>query len=61
MLFTRGTFDIVKFFTLIVIYSARLWDDGIIVPQDSRKVLGMSLAAASNSALKKTSFGVFRM
>jgi len=41
--------------------SARLWDDGIIDPKDTRKVLGLSLAAALNSEKKSTTFGVFRM
>ncbi|XP_022905850.2 probable methylcrotonoyl-CoA carboxylase beta chain, mitochondrial [Onthophagus taurus] len=41
--------------------SARIWDDGIIDPKDTRKVLGLSLAAALNSEKKKTTFGVFRM
>ncbi|CAM9225134.1 unnamed protein product [Discosporangium mesarthrocarpum] len=41
--------------------SARLWDDGIINPTDTRKVLGLSLAVASNHAVPSTQFGVFRM
>jgi 3-methylcrotonyl-CoA carboxylase beta subunit len=41
--------------------SARLWDDGVIDPKDTRKVLGLSLAAALNSGAEKTKFGVFRM
>jgi 3-methylcrotonyl-CoA carboxylase beta subunit len=43
--------------------TARLWDDGIINPEDSRKVLGLSFAAAykNKDHLPKTSFGVFRM
>jgi len=41
--------------------SARLWDDGIILPQDTRKVLGLSLSAALNKPLAETKFGVFRM
>lgn len=41
--------------------SARLWDDGIIDPADTRKVLGLSISAALNAPIKKTSFGVFRM
>ena len=41
--------------------SARLWDDGIIDPADTRKVLGLSIAAALNTPIKKTQFGVFRM
>uniref|UniRef100_A0AAQ4Q2H1 methylcrotonoyl-CoA carboxylase n=1 Tax=Gasterosteus aculeatus aculeatus TaxID=481459 RepID=A0AAQ4Q2H1_GASAC len=41
--------------------SARLWDDGIIDPTDTRLVLGLSLSAALNAPTKKTRFGVFRM
>ncbi|KAL4431453.1 hypothetical protein ABPG75_006709 [Micractinium tetrahymenae] len=41
--------------------SARLWDDGVIRPQDSRAVLGLSLAAALNRPLRPSRFGVFRM
>uniref|UniRef100_A0A6M2DN90 Probable methylcrotonoyl-CoA carboxylase beta chain, mitochondrial n=1 Tax=Xenopsylla cheopis TaxID=163159 RepID=A0A6M2DN90_XENCH len=41
--------------------SARLWDDGIIDPADTRKVLGLSLAAAMNNSGHETKFGVFRM
>ncbi|RMC22401.1 hypothetical protein DUI87_00715 [Hirundo rustica rustica] len=41
--------------------SARLWDDGIIDPADTRLVLGLSLSAALNAPTKKTQFGVFRM
>ncbi|EFA07129.2 putative methylcrotonoyl-CoA carboxylase beta chain, mitochondrial-like Protein [Tribolium castaneum] len=41
--------------------SARLWDDGVIDPKDTRKVLGLSLAAALNAQPEKTEFGVFRM
>ncbi|CAH8337892.1 unnamed protein product [Eruca vesicaria subsp. sativa] len=41
--------------------TARLWDDGVIDPSDTRKVLGLSLSAASNRPLEDTRFGVFRM
>ncbi|XP_077616274.1 methylcrotonoyl-CoA carboxylase beta chain, mitochondrial [Crocuta crocuta] len=41
--------------------SARLWDDGIIDPADTRLVLGLSLSAALNAPVQKTDFGVFRM
>lgn len=41
--------------------SARLWDDGIIDPKDTRRVLGLSLSAALNMPIPKTNFGVFRM
>jgi 3-methylcrotonyl-CoA carboxylase beta subunit len=41
--------------------SARLWDDGIIAPVDSRRVLGLGLSAALNAPIEETRFGVFRM
>ena len=41
--------------------SARLWDDGIIDPAQTRSVLGLSLAAANNAPIADTKFGVFRM
>ena len=41
--------------------SARLWDDGVIDPADSRKVLGLSLSAALNAPAERTKFGIFRM
>ncbi|CAG8559261.1 11479_t:CDS:10 [Acaulospora morrowiae] len=41
--------------------SSRLWDDGIINPADSRKVLALALGAALNAPIEKTHFGVFRM
>ena len=41
--------------------SARLWDDGVIDPADTRKVLGMSLKVALNKPVEETRFGVFRM
>ena len=41
--------------------SARLWDDGIIDPADTRKVLSQSLSACLNSEIEETHFGVFRM
>lgn len=41
--------------------SARLWDDGVIAPQDTRKILGLSLTAALNAPIQPTRFGVFRM
>ncbi len=41
--------------------SARLWDDGVIAPHDTRKVLGLSLQAALNAPSEPTRFGVFRM
>lgn len=41
--------------------TARLWDDGIIDPANTRQVLGLSLKAALNNAGHQTKFGVFRM
>ena len=41
--------------------SARLWDDGIIAPSDTRTVLGLSLFAASHAPSQPGRFGVFRM
>jgi 3-methylcrotonyl-CoA carboxylase beta subunit len=41
--------------------SARLWDDGIIDPKDTRNVLSMALATALNKPAQETRFGVFRM
>ena len=41
--------------------SARLWNDGVIAPHDTRKVLGLSLSAALNAPIASTRFGVFRM
>ena len=41
--------------------SARLWDDGIIDPADTRRVLGLALSASLNAPIPDTRFGVFRM
>jgi 3-methylcrotonyl-CoA carboxylase beta subunit len=41
--------------------SARLWDDGVIDPADTRRVLGLGLSAAMNAAVEATKFGIFRM
>jgi 3-methylcrotonyl-CoA carboxylase beta subunit len=41
--------------------SARLWDDGIIDPADTRRVLSLSLSACYNAPVEDTRFGVFRM
>ncbi len=41
--------------------SARLWDDGVIRPQDTRKVLAYSLKIAMNSPLEDSQYGVWRM
>ena len=41
--------------------TARLWDDGVIDPVDTRMVLGLGLSAAANAPLEETRYGVFRM
>jgi 3-methylcrotonyl-CoA carboxylase beta subunit len=41
--------------------SARLWDDGVIDPVDTRRVLGLAISAALNKPIEATRFGVFRM
>jgi 3-methylcrotonyl-CoA carboxylase beta subunit len=41
--------------------SARLWDDGVIDPADTRKVLALALSAALNKPVEASRFGVFRM
>ncbi len=41
--------------------TARLWDDGIIDPADTRRVLGLALSASLNAPIEKERFGVFRM
>jgi 3-methylcrotonyl-CoA carboxylase beta subunit len=41
--------------------TARLWDDGVLDPADTRRVLGMGLAAAANAPIPTPSYGVFRM
>ncbi|HYC36620.1 MAG TPA: carboxyl transferase domain-containing protein [Usitatibacter sp.] len=41
--------------------TARLWDDGVIDPADTRRVLGLALAVCANAPVEETRFGVFRM
>jgi 3-methylcrotonyl-CoA carboxylase beta subunit len=41
--------------------TARLWDDGVIDPAQTRRVLGLAMSAALNAPIEKTTFGVFRM
>ena len=41
--------------------SARLWDDGVIDPADTRRVLGLGLSATMNAPAEETKFGIFRM
>jgi 3-methylcrotonyl-CoA carboxylase beta subunit len=41
--------------------TARLWDDGIIDPADTRRVLALAMSASLNAPIAETRFGVFRM
>ena len=41
--------------------SARLWDDGVIDPADTRRVLALAISASLNAPIAKTEFGIFRM
>ncbi|MEY2818954.1 MAG: hypothetical protein RL275_2417, partial [Chloroflexota bacterium] len=41
--------------------SARLWDDGVIDPVDTRQVLGLALSVVLNAPKEDGGFGVFRM
>jgi len=41
--------------------SARIWDDGVIDPAETRTVLGLGISASLNAAIEKTHFGIFRM
>jgi 3-methylcrotonyl-CoA carboxylase beta subunit len=41
--------------------TARLWDDGVIDPADTRTVLGLALSAVGNAPVQPVSYGVFRM
>jgi 3-methylcrotonyl-CoA carboxylase beta subunit len=41
--------------------SARLWDDGVINPRDTRTILGLAISASLNAPIEKTNFGLFRM
>ncbi|HEY7674851.1 MAG TPA: carboxyl transferase domain-containing protein [Burkholderiales bacterium] len=41
--------------------TARLWDDGVIAPEDTRRVLGLAISASLNAPIEETKFGVFRM
>jgi acetyl-CoA carboxylase carboxyltransferase component len=41
--------------------TARLWDDGIIDPVDTRKILGLAIAISQNKKYEKTQYGIFRM
>ena len=41
--------------------SARLWDDGVIAPAETRRVLALAISASLNAPVEETAFGVFRM
>jgi len=41
--------------------SARLWDDGVIDPAQSRDILGLAISASLNAPVQETKFGIFRM
>jgi 3-methylcrotonyl-CoA carboxylase beta subunit len=41
--------------------TARVWDDGVIAPEDTRRVLGLAISASLNAPVETTRFGVFRM
>lgn len=41
--------------------TARLWDDGVIDPMETRQVLGLALTACANAPLGEPGYGVFRM
>ena len=41
--------------------TARLWDDGVIAPAETRRVLSLSLSGCLNAPIEPTRFGVFRM
>ncbi|MGH8831784.1 MAG: carboxyl transferase domain-containing protein, partial [Polaromonas sp.] len=41
--------------------TARLWDDGVIDPADTRRVLALGLSASRNAPIPETKFGLFRM
>jgi 3-methylcrotonyl-CoA carboxylase beta subunit len=41
--------------------TARLWDDGVIDPAQTRTVLGLAISASMNAPIEKTDYGVFRM
>jgi 3-methylcrotonyl-CoA carboxylase beta subunit len=41
--------------------TARLWDDGVIAPEDTRRTLALAISASLNAPIEETRFGVFRM
>ena len=59
--FKQPTIDMFEAQSHPLYATARLWDDGIIDPRDTRTVLALSLRAALNAPIEETRFGVFRM
>jgi len=59
--FKRPTLDMFEEQSHPLYASARLWDDGIVDPRNSRQVLALSLTAALNAPIEETRFGLFRM
>jgi 3-methylcrotonyl-CoA carboxylase beta subunit len=41
--------------------TARLWDDGVIAPEETRRALALAISASLNAPIEQTRFGVFRM
>jgi len=41
--------------------SARLWDDGVVDPADTRRLLALAISASLNAPIEETKFGIFRM
>ncbi|MCC5986928.1 MAG: methylcrotonoyl-CoA carboxylase [Pararhodobacter sp.] len=59
--FKRPTLEMFEHQSHPLYASARLWDDGIIDPRNTRQILALSLSAALNAPIEETRFGVFRM
>lgn len=59
--FKQPTLDLYQQQSHAFYASARLWDDGVIDPIDTRQVLGLALSAALNKPIEDTRYGVFRM
>ncbi len=59
--FMRPTLDTYEHEGSPYFSTARLWDDGIIAPEDTRLVLGLGIAAALNAPIPDTTWGIFRM
>ncbi|WP_296479119.1 carboxyl transferase domain-containing protein, partial [Roseinatronobacter sp.] len=59
--FKRPTIEMFEAQSHPLYASARLWDDGIIDPRQTRDILALSLSATLNAPIDQTRFGVFRM